>query len=44
MKTHKGIQTIKQLEKRKGGYYYLKLESEIINQFSTIRQMTYIYC
>jgi hypothetical protein len=37
MKTHKGIQTIKQLEKRKGGYYYLKLESEIINQFSKKR-------
>ncbi|MGY5351130.1 DUF1905 domain-containing protein [Wenyingzhuangia sp. IMCC45533] len=34
MKTHQGIQTIKQLEKRKGGYYYLKLDSEIINQFS----------
>lgn len=33
MKTHQGIQTIKQLDKRKGGYYYLKLDSEIINQF-----------
>ncbi len=37
MKTHQGIQTIKQLEKRKGGYYYLKIDSEIINQFSKKR-------
>lgn len=37
MKTHQGIQAIKQLEKRKGGYYYLKLDSEIINQFSKKR-------
>lgn len=37
MKTHQGIQTIKQLEKRKGGCFYLKLDSEIINQFSNKR-------
>ncbi len=43
MKTHQGIQTIKQLEKRKGGYYYLKLNSEIINQFSK-KRATRIIC
>ena len=37
MKSYKGRQTIKQLEKRKGGYLYLKLDSEIINQFSKKR-------
>ncbi|UZO79617.1 DUF1905 domain-containing protein [Aquimarina sp. ERC-38] len=37
MKTYQGIQSIKQLEKRKGGYYYLKFDSEIINQFSRKR-------
>ena len=33
MKEFTGQQTIKQLEKRKGGYFYLKIDSEIINQF-----------
>jgi len=33
MKVFEGKQTIKQLEKRKGGYYYLRLDSEVINQF-----------
>ncbi len=43
MKTFQGKQTIKQLEKRKGGYYYLKLDSEIINQFSK-KRATRIIC
>jgi hypothetical protein len=37
MKSHQGQQTIKQLEKRKGGYFYLKINAEIINQFSKKR-------
>ncbi len=43
MKTFQGKQTIKQLEKRKGGYYYLKLDAEIINQFSK-KRATRIIC
>ena len=43
MKMHQGVQTIKQLEKRKGGYYYLKLDSEIVNQFSK-KRATRIIC
>ncbi|AZQ58168.1 DUF1905 domain-containing protein [Maribacter sp. MJ134] len=43
MKTFQGKQTIKQLEKRKGGYYYLKLDTEIINQFSK-KRATRIIC
>lgn len=43
MKTFQGKQTIKQLEKRKGGYYYLKLDAEIINQFSN-KRATRIIC
>ena len=37
MKSHQGQQAIKQLEKRKGGYFYLKINAEIINQFSKKR-------
>ena len=37
MKSYQGEQTIKQLEKRKGGYYYLRLDADIINQFSRKR-------
>ena len=37
MKTYQGIETLRQLEKRKGGYYYLKLDSGIINNFSKKR-------
>lgn len=32
-----GSQPIEQLEKNKGGYYYLKIEAEIINQFKNKR-------
>lgn len=34
MKKFSGKQSIKQLEKRKGGYFYLKIDSKIISQFS----------
>lgn len=37
MREFAGQQTIKQLENRKGGYFYLKIDSEIINQFSRKR-------
>ncbi|UOY07327.1 DUF1905 domain-containing protein [Muricauda sp. SCSIO 64092] len=37
MTSYEGKQTIKQLEKRKGGYFYLKLDSEIIDRFSRKR-------
>ncbi|MEM6515965.1 MAG: DUF1905 domain-containing protein [Bacteroidota bacterium] len=37
MDFHQGTQSIKQLEKRKGGYYYLKIDADIINQFSRKR-------
>jgi hypothetical protein len=35
--TYQEIQEIKQLEKRKGGYFYLKINAEIINQFERKR-------
>ncbi|MEM9078755.1 MAG: YdeI/OmpD-associated family protein [Bacteroidota bacterium] len=37
MESYQGKQSIKQLEKRKGGYFYLKMDSEIIEQFSRKR-------
>ncbi len=43
MKSHSGTQTIKQLEKRKGGYFYLQLDADIIHQFSKARA-TRIIC
>ncbi|MEM8894786.1 MAG: YdeI/OmpD-associated family protein [Bacteroidota bacterium] len=33
MEVYRGTQEIKQLEKRKGGYYHLTLPAEIVNQF-----------
>lgn len=38
MKKFSGKQSIKQLEKRKGGYFYLKIDSKIISQFSKKKQ------
>lgn len=38
MKRFKSEQTIGQLEKRKGGYFYLKVEADIVNQFKHKRQ------
>lgn len=37
MKSSQGQQTIKQLEKRKGGYHYLKVDASIVNQFGNKR-------
>ena len=37
MKSYKNKQHIKQLEKRKGGYFYLQINADIINQFSRKR-------
>ena len=37
MREYKGQQIIEQLEKRKGGYYFLKVDAEIVNQFEKKR-------
>lgn len=37
MKSFKSEQHIKQLEKRKGGYFYLTIHAEIVNQFENKR-------
>ncbi len=37
MKHYKSEQIIGQLEERKGGYFFLKIEAEIINQFKNKR-------
>lgn len=37
MKTFKSEQQIKQLEKRKGGYFYLTIDAELVNQFENKR-------
>lgn len=42
MKTYKSQQTIGQLEKRKGGYFFLKIEAEIINQFKNKRHTRFL--
>ena len=39
---YKSEQIIGQLEKRKGGYFFLKIEAEIINQFEKKRQTRFI--
>ena len=42
MKNYKNEQAIGQLEKRKGGYFYLKIEADIINQFEKKRHTRFI--
>jgi Bacteriocin-protection, YdeI or OmpD-Associated/Domain of unknown function (DUF1905) len=42
MKKYKNEQIIGQLEKRKGGYFFLKIEAEIINQFKSKRHTRFI--
>ena len=37
MTSYQNTQAIQQLEKRKGGYFYLKIDAEIVNQFSRKR-------
>ena len=43
MKSYKGVQRIKRLEQRKGGYFYLKIDSEIVNQFDR-KKTTRLIC
>jgi hypothetical protein len=43
MKTYKSHQLIGQLEKRKGGYFFLKIDAEIINQFKS-KRLTRFLC
>ncbi|MCB0578442.1 MAG: DUF1905 domain-containing protein [Phaeodactylibacter sp.] len=43
MNTHSGNQKIKQLEKRKGGYFYLELNADVVNQFEN-KKATRIIC
>jgi hypothetical protein len=43
MKTYKSQQIIGQLEKRKGGYFFLKIEVDIINQFQN-KRLTRFLC
>lgn len=38
MKSFKDEQLIAQLEKRKGGYFYLKIPAEVVNQFKNGRK------
>lgn len=40
---YSGHQAIKQLEKRKGGYYYIQLDAEVVNQFKR-KKATRIVC
>lgn len=42
MKKYKSEQTIEQLEKRKGGYFFLKIEADIVNQFKNKRQTRFL--
>lgn len=42
MKQYKSKQNIGQLEKRKGGYFYLKIDAEIIHQFKNKRQTRFL--
>ena len=42
MKLYKSEQIIGQLEKRKGGYFFLKIDAEIINQFEKKRQTRFL--
>jgi hypothetical protein len=38
MQSYQDHQTINQLEKRKGGYFYLTIPAEVVNQFEQKRQ------
>jgi hypothetical protein len=42
MKTFKSHQAIGQLEKRKGGYFFLKIDADIINQFQFKRHTRFL--
>ncbi len=43
MDTYEGIQKIQQLEKRKGGYFFLQLDAETVNQFER-KKATRLIC
>ncbi len=43
MNTYSGNQKIRQLEKRKGGYFYLELDADIVNQFEN-KKATRVIC
>ena len=42
MKNYQSEQAIGQLEKRKGGYFFLKIDAEIINQFKNKRHTRFL--
>ena len=42
MKSFKDEQVIRQLEKRKGGYFYLTISAEIVNQFKNKRHTRFL--
>ena len=42
MVNYSGVQRIAQLEKRKGGYFYLKIDAEIVNQFENGRKTRFL--
>lgn len=42
MKNYTGEQIIGQLEKRKGGYFFLKVESEIVDKFENKRKTRFV--
>jgi|GEM_PF-5122472 hypothetical protein len=42
MKSYQSNQVIGQLEKRKGGYFFLKIEADIINQFQNKRYTRFL--
>ena len=42
MKSYQSHQVIGQLEKRKGGYFFLKIEADIINQFQNKRHTRFL--
>jgi hypothetical protein len=42
MKSYQTHQVIGQLEKRKGGYFFLKIEADFINQFQNKRNTRFL--
>ncbi len=41
-KSYKSKQIISQLDKRKGGYFFLKIDAEIVNEFKNKRQTRFL--
>jgi len=42
MNTYKSLQIINQLEKRKGGYFYLTISADIVNQYKNKRHTRFL--